>query len=212
MKLVAAMAMYNESENIVRQLDMLAPFVDGFVIVDDDSTDYSVDVASVWLDTQCGYYPHVCESIPHTGLPETVKKKALEFISDGDWVIMLDFDEKISAQELQKIREWIDTNPTQSHMYFSLKEFIDGRPAREFVKCRLYKKEAVNFSPRIHEDESFSGEAINIGLTVIHSKTTSKQVGREKEYIETYKKLLSEGKITEDRYRTMVGYHYFIHE
>jgi glycosyltransferase involved in cell wall biosynthesis len=205
------LACYNEELNITGYLDMVNPYVDHIIICDDQSTDSTLEKMDTWQLVN-GWRATLLTIGEHTGLPETVKKFALGYVDDGAWVLALDADEVISAQELQKIRDWVDTNPTQTHMYFSLKEFIDGVPAREFAKCRLYRKEAVIFSPRIHEDETFLGEGINIGLTVIHSKSSQKQISRERAYIETYKKLLSEGKITEDRYQTMLSYHYFIKE
>jgi len=209
MSLTFMTATYNEEKNIIGLLNLVAPFVDGIVVCDDGSTDDTLDLVTAWIDGHENI-PSRLIAIHHTGLPETVKHRALDSIPGDSWVLMLDGDESLSIKDLQKVRAWVNTNPPQTHVWSNLDEYLDGVPAKSFLKCRVFKKSAVIFSPRIHEDESFSGQGINLGLTVIHSKTASKQIMREKEYLATYKRLLDSGQINTDRYNNLIDNHYFI--
>jgi hypothetical protein len=89
---------------------------------------------------------------------------------------------------------------------------MDGTLTRTFLKCRLFRKHAAHFSDRIHVEDAFDGAGANFGWTVKHSKTSDKQKMRERQYVETYKKLLEEGKITAETMQACLNLHYYIKE
>lgn len=204
-------AVYNEIDEIGTLLGHVHPFVDAIRIVDDGSTDETPE----YLDLFWQHGPEMdfkYKVIEHTGLPETVKKEAVKMASDGSWVLMLDADERFAEGALEKIREWVDSNPSKdiTHVYFTKNEFLDGIQVRSFQKVHLFRKEVVTFSDLIHVDDEFIGNPVNIGLTVIHRKSIEKQKIRESEYLQTYKKLVEAGKITQEKADWCRGLHYFI--
>jgi hypothetical protein len=127
---------------------------------------------------------------------------------------MLDADERIDEATLHKIVGYTESGDLgTSHVWFTLDEYIDGvGPLRTFLKCRLFRASAAMFSDSVHEDDDFIGQGANFDWKIIHRKTSSKQILRENEYIETYKRLLSEGKVTQEWIDRCIGFHYFVKE
>lgn len=207
-------ALYNEAAQVGSLIQHVQPYVDRYVFVDDGSVDGTGFILGLSLPkfVDCDY-----ELIQHTGLPETVKAKALEHVNPDSWVLMLDADERFGPNVLDAVKTFVGsdtyheyTTKDITHVWFTLQEYIDGQATRQFQKCRLFRASAANFSTRVHEDDTFTGNGAFFGWNVIHSKTKEKQIIRENEYIETYDRLLKEGKITEDRVKEMKSFHYFI--
>lgn len=203
-------ALYNEAGQIWDLMHHVAPFVSCMNFVDDGSTDGTLDVLHA-LDN-IGPWIIRFKTIEHTGLPETVKAKALKMCDPHSWVISLDADERFAPGVLPEIVSFIESDVSHdyTHVWFNLEEFIDGVHTRSFTKCRLFRADSVSFSDTVHRDDSFAGTGVSYGWTVLHSKTSIKQIQREKEYLETYNRLLQEGKIDQDRLEEMKGYHYYI--
>jgi hypothetical protein len=148
----------------------------------------------------------------HTGLPETVKKAALQVVEDDSWVLMLDADERFAPHVLEQVQTWLHEDETEqySHVYFQQLEIIDFQHVRTFQKSKLFRKEAITFSSGIHEDDQFTGEGIyKPEWIVYHRKSSEKQKLRESEYLVTYDKLLEQGKIDEGRRDWLRGLHYY---
>lgn len=207
-------ALYNEAGQVLSLIDHVKPYVDRYVIVDDGSTDGTGFVVGIALPKFVdGHYRY----IEHTGLPETVKAIALKDVNPDSWVVMLDADERFGPNVFPEIKNFIEADQYHgvevkdiTHVWFTLKESIDGQPTRTFQKCRLFRASAANFSTSVHEDDTFTGQGAFFGWTVLHDKTKEKQIQREREYIQTYQKLLGEGKITADRVKNLIGMHYFV--
>lgn len=207
-------ALYNEAPQVGSLIDHVRPYVDRYVFVDDGSTDPTGFALGLSLPRfTAAYY----EYIPHTGLPETVKARALTHVNPDSWVVMLDADERFGPNVLPEIKTFIESDMYHdkitkdiTHVWFTLQEFIDDQHTRTFQKCRLFRASAAHFSTSVHEDDTFTGNGAFFGWTVLHSKSREKQIRRETEYIATYSKLLSEGKMTADRVRELKGMHYFI--
>lgn len=208
-------ALYNEQNEIDDLLFHVLPYVDGYYIVDDGSTDETVNHLNAWQSHLGDYRRFVYKTVDHIGLPETVKNLALKEVPDGSWVLMLDADERFAEGVLQLIVDKIPSLDEEgiTHVYFLQLEIIDDVHVRTFQKCKLFKKEAITFPPTIHEDDQFTGDGKFIQEWVVfHRKTSKKQVQREKEYLETYDKLFEQGKIDEGRLRWLRGLHHFVRE
>jgi len=205
-------AVYNEEAEIQSLIDHVQPYVDELVIVDDGSTDNTAKI----LDNNFLYGDFWLRynTIPHTGLPETVKNEALKMVQDGSWVLMLDADERFDTGVLDKITDWLLTDePLKTdYVFFNQIEILDGYAVRNFQKSKLFKKEAIRFPlENIHADDQFVGSGIyQIDWVVYHRKTSDKQKLREKEYLATYRRLREEGKIDEGREAWLRGLHYFV--
>lgn len=203
-------ALYNEEEQVIDLINHVYTFVNKIHLCDDGSTDGTIDRALSLPDRQGKIH---ITSIPHTGLPETVKSKALESVDDSSWVIMLDADERFATGVLPQIETFVHSPSSLvvDWVNFRLDEYMDGLLARVFQKSRLFRKSAVRFSNGVHEDDQFVGQGTTkYDWVVEHRKTREKQIRREMEYLATYKKLLDEGKIDEGRYNWLVGLHYFV--
>ena len=207
-------ALYNESDELGSLIQHIKPYVDKIHFVNDGSTDDTLHWLRQWayiLDdgSTC---PLDYKTIEHTGLPETVKAKALSMCQPDSWVIMLDADERFAVGTLEQIVKFINSEESKdvTHVWFTLFEYIDGIQTKVFQKCRLFRAYAAHFSERVHEDDLFDGSGANFDWIVIHRKSSSKQVARELEYLETYRKLLDTGAINQDRVNDLVSNHYFV--
>jgi len=217
MSLVFLVATYNESAEIENLLTTVANYVQDIVVSDDGSTDDTKDIVYAWSKANNDRIVDVLHN-DHTGLPETIKRIGVDYIrytmGSDTWVLMLDADERIDEATMHKIVEFVESNDLgTSHVWFTLDEYIDGvGPLRTFLKCRLFRASAAMFSDSVHKDDDFIGQGANFDWRIIHRKTSSKQILRENEYIETYKRLLDEGKVTQEWVNRCIGFHYFVKE
>jgi glycosyltransferase involved in cell wall biosynthesis len=206
-------ATYNEQYEIIDLLEHVKRWVNLISICDDGSTDLTSSLITLWKNENPNIITRF-KSIPHTGLPETVKNEALKEVPIGrSWVVMLDADERFAPGVWDKIYTWLNSRESDGidYVYFQQLEIIDGNHVRTFQKSKLFRKDAIIFSSGIHEDDSFIGEGIyNPEFLVYHRKSSDKQVQREREYLETYKRLLDEGKIDQGRYEWLRGLHHYI--
>lgn len=203
-------AVYNESAEIDDLLSHIYPYVDRINIVDDGSTDGTWN-RLVQYSAENPKFTGL--QIPHTGLCEVARIEALKLCQDGSWVIMLDADERFAPGVLDQIIEFVKAPPEGvTHVYFKQREFIDGTPVAEWPKVKLFLKNSAYLPEIIHKDPSFSGNAHDFGGMVIHRKSSSKQVMRELEYLETYDKLLDAGKVTQSDVNWFKGMHHFVRE
>lgn len=212
-------AVYNEEKAISELIDHVYPWVTKINIVDDGSTDNTAQILT-WhhfdFDAHSTRYLEF-KSIEHTGLPETVKREALKMCDPDSWVIMLDADERFAPGVLEQINDFCNSPAADDidHIWFTLDEYIDDQYAgRTFVKCRLFKAWAAHFASAfeggIHVADWFDGKGENFGWRVEHRKTKEKQIMREKEYIETYKRLVDEGLMRESKMWELRSMHYFV--
>ncbi len=88
-KLSAAIATYNEGENIGDCLESIKNIVDEIVIVDGSSTDNTVEAAKKY-----GASVTICDNPP---IFHINKQKAFD-IASGDWILYLDADERVSEK------------------------------------------------------------------------------------------------------------------
>ena len=201
-------AVYNEEAELHNLINHVTPWVDRINIVDDGSTDETAAILDLnFLHSGLDFH---YKTIEHTGLCEVARIKALEMCKDDSWIIMLDADERFADRALEQIVDFCKSPTLATHIYFSQKEYIDGRQVADFAKVKVFKKSAAHLPEIIHHDPQFDGKAVNLGLTVLHRKTSSKQINREQEYKETYQKLLNEGKVTEDDVKWFLNMHHYV--
>lgn len=206
-------ATYNEESEIIDLLHHVTdhPFNEGVCVVDDGSSDLTAALLRGFSQTVC---PIRFKVIEHTGLPETVKNHAKEMVPDGAWILMLDADERLSDDAQAGIEDFFASGEADAYdyVYFSQYEIIDGVQVRSFQKCKLFRKESVTFPlNNIHADDQFEGRGtFKEDWIVFHRKSTYKQIKREGEYLDTYKKLLEDGYIDEGRYQWLRALHHYV--
>jgi glycosyltransferase involved in cell wall biosynthesis len=207
-------AVYNEEAEIEDLVQHVASIVNGYCIVDDESSDNTVEYLDLcWLHAD--KYDFQYKTISHTGLPETVKNEALQMVPDGAWVLMLDADERLTEETINGIREFfVEDYRNWDYVYFNQKEIIDGELVRGFQKSKLFRKEAIEFSTSdIHKDDKFVGRGTyKDNWIVLHRKSIAKQITREIEYLKTYKRLLDEAHIDEGRFEWLKSLHHFVRD
>jgi glycosyltransferase involved in cell wall biosynthesis len=199
-------AVYNEEAEIENLLRSVRPYVDIIIVSDDGSEDQTVAKAS---DTG---YVDIMVTGPHLASCEETRIRGFAFV-EADWVLILDADERISADGMKKLRIFTDRNdPQYTHVYFSQDEFIDNVLTRTFPKIKLARPQYLNLPVGIHDDISCTGESTNIGVRVLHRKTSAKQRQRETEYVQAYERKIIEGKMTRQRAEEVKGWHYYVRE
>ena len=205
-------AVYNEKDEIYDLINSVWPIVDGYRIVDDSSTDGTSEILKMLAHDSL--YDYKFKTIPHTGLPETVKNEAKEMVPDGAWILMLDADERLTPETILSIQDFFDTaeDDDWDYIYFNQMEIIDNKHVRTFQKCKLFRKENVQFPlNNIHADDQFTGRGTYRDDWVVHHrKSSTKQIKREIEYLDTYKKLLDEGKIDQGRFDWLRNLHHYV--
>lgn len=102
-KLSVVLAVRNEEENIAKCLDSIKDIADEIVVVDENSTDKTVDIAKkygakVFLETHHDNF-HI------------TKQKALEKAT-GEWILQLDADEVVTPELSKEILEVVNGTHT----------------------------------------------------------------------------------------------------
>ncbi|KKQ91843.1 MAG: Glycosyl transferase, family 2 [Candidatus Woesebacteria bacterium GW2011_GWB1_39_10] len=110
-KLSVVLAARNEEENLGRSLESVKEIADEIVVVDEHSTDKTVEIAKeygakVFLES-------------HHDIFHITKQKALEKAT-GDWVLQLDADEEVTPALAQEIKKVIDMSNEDIKKRFDL--------------------------------------------------------------------------------------------
>src|SRR3989344_1968667 len=107
-KISAAIATYNEENNISGCLDSVKDLVDEIVIVVGGSTDNTVEVVK-----QYGAKVHITDNPP---IFHINKQKSFD-LSKGEWILYLDADERITEELSSEIKKIIDMSNKQVEEY-----------------------------------------------------------------------------------------------
>jgi glycosyltransferase involved in cell wall biosynthesis len=135
----------NEADNIEAAVRCLRPWCDEVIVVDQESSDGTPDIARALGVTVI--------STPATGFVEPARKVAFEH-STGDWIYILDADELVPAtlaRELRRIAESGETDVVMvpvRHVVLG-QWFQHGRwwPGH---KAKLFRRESLRLTNRIH--------------------------------------------------------------
>lgn len=107
-KISAAIATYNEEDNISNCLSSIKDIVDEIVIVDGTSSDKTVEIAE-------SFGARVYQ-IPNDPMFHTMKQKAFD-LSIGEWILYMDADERVSPKLANEIVKIIDMNNEEIKIY-----------------------------------------------------------------------------------------------
>ena len=153
----------NEEENIKDLLDLLTPYLDEIVVVDDYSEDRTREIA---------------ENNPKT----RVFKKKLERFDEqrnygaqkasNEWVLQLDADERPSKELLERIRDLINTDKYDAYSFHVIgfdaltgEEVKVGYPR---IHTKLFKKSKAWYQGYVHEHVRVKGKLKFVPLVVKH--------------------------------------------
>lgn len=104
MKLSVVLAVRNEEANLASCLDSIKTIADEIVVVDEHSTDKTVEIAKK-------YGARIYEELHHD-IFHITKQKALS-LAKGEWVLQLDADEIVTPQLREEIKQIIDSDDSQ---------------------------------------------------------------------------------------------------
>lgn len=128
-KISAAIATHNEESNIGGCLKSIKDFVDEIIIVDGNSEDQTVEIASS--------FGAKVTKVPNNPMFHNMKQKAFD-LSSGAWILYLDADERVSprlAQEIQKVvglsdedlREYEEKVLKENHLFVRHQKLLEQR-------------------------------------------------------------------------------------
>lgn len=161
----AAIATYNEEENIVDCLTSLKDFVDEIVVVDGTSTDRTVELAQKFG----------ARVIITTNKPMFHINKNLAIDTcHGDWIFLIDADERISLQLAKEIKAKVAQNPRENGFWVNRRNWFlggfltKGGAYPDSVK-RLFRR-GLGRLPEIsvHEQVKIKGNVGHLKNDILH--------------------------------------------
>lgn len=156
MKLSLVMNVYNEADMLGDAIRS-AEGVDEIVVADMESTDDTVAIAE-------SFGARII-TLPHSGYCETGRQAVID-AATGDWCIMLDGDERLSAGAIAHIRELMKNASADVSAYllpfhtFIGTQQVKGsgwEPERYELHDRLFRRQQITWPPVIHTSPQFTG-------------------------------------------------------
>ena len=168
-KLSAVIPTKNEESRIKRCLDSLKGLADEIIIIDDESTDKTVDIAK-------GEYG--AKVIINKGSGNFDKQRNLGInAASGDWILQLDSDVIIPAETAQRIKEVLANNEEYNAFTLIKNDCVFERPLNYVGRLpviMLFKKGKGRFiGEKAHETLKIDGEVGNIDARVLHYNQSS---------------------------------------
>ncbi|MFN3429118.1 MAG: glycosyltransferase family 2 protein [Candidatus Sericytochromatia bacterium] len=162
--LSAVVITHNEASRVAGCLESLA-FADEIVVVDDASTDATASVAR-------RYTPRVIVHA-HEGENFDLNKNVGMDAATGEWVLLVDADERVTEALASEIRRVIAANPPEAAFWLPRREFYFGRHARHAASSaqvlRLFRRGKARFSgERLHAHPEVSGAIGTLAAPLDH--------------------------------------------
>ncbi len=153
MKISAVLVAKDEEKNIQRCLKSLKDFADEIIVVDDGSTDGTVELAKKYTDK---IFQHESK-----GYVEPARNFAISKAS-GDWILIIDADEEL-PQSLAKKLSQIANSGEFDFVKMPRKNIIFGKWIENTgwwpdYQIRFFKNGKVKWQDKIHSVPSASGK------------------------------------------------------
>lgn len=116
-KISAAIATYNEENNIVDCIESLKSLTDEIVVVDGSSTDRTTEIAA---KLGAKIYKTTNKAMFHIN-----KNMAMEKCS-GDWILLIDADERVTPKLAEEIENLIKSNPKENGFWVNRSNWFLG--------------------------------------------------------------------------------------
>lgn len=164
-KLSVVLAVRNEEANLANCLDSIKEIADEIVVVDEYSTDKTIEIAKK--------YKAIVHEEPHHDIFHITKQKALDY-SKGEWILQLDADEIITKELASEIKQIINTDGLQTD---SVSEEKFNNPKNKnkadlFLRHqKLIEERDGSFSNKDGEIKAFFIPRVNLflGKPLIHA-------------------------------------------
>jgi glycosyltransferase involved in cell wall biosynthesis len=157
-KISVVITVLNEQKRIQDCLESIK-WADEIVIVDDGSTDRTIEIAKKYTDT---IIPHKSEGYVEPSRNFAISK------ATGDWILVLDADEQVPASLATKLQE-IATNGTKAEcVRIPRKNIIFNKWMQHTgwwpdYNIRFFKKGSVTWPNKIHSKAEVHGLVIDLG-------------------------------------------------
>jgi glycosyltransferase involved in cell wall biosynthesis len=158
MKLSVVLATRNEEKNIGGCLESIKNIADEIVILDEDSSDRTREIAR-------SFGARVYK-VRHEEIFHVTKQKALDMAS-GDWILQLDADERVTNDLAEEIRRVISSSNEEL-----LERKFDKRKYRLFMRHqRLIEKRDGKIGDDSNEVAAFFIPRVNyfVGKALVHA-------------------------------------------
>jgi glycosyltransferase involved in cell wall biosynthesis len=159
---------HNEAGRIADAIDATSPFVDEIVVVDQQSTDGTAEIASqladqFWSDT-------------HHGIPEPSIDLA-DRLCEGEWILRLDADEILDPQFGAFLRTLVAIAPEHVDGYRLRRvTTIDGREIEDAYHLRLWRRGKATHPGTVHTNSSVPNADDYVSSpAILHHKTRAEQ-------------------------------------
>lgn len=161
----AALATYNEEENIVDCIESLKKITDEIIVVDGSSTDKTRQLAS---KLGAKVIKTTNKRMFHIN-----KNMAIDACS-GEWIFLIDADERISDELAYEIKEKVRANPSQNGFWVNrrnwfLGKFLEKGGAYPDSVIRLFRKGKGRLPEiSVHEQVKIEGEVGKLKNDILH--------------------------------------------
>lgn len=178
------MVVYNEGHRIYDTLTAAAPYVDEIVVVDQQSTDNTVDVIHQWWDDNDRNIPTKIVPDKHWGYCEPSRIKAHE-ASTGSWILVLDADEQVSDEFVKEMRHIDEKGYVGARLKRGLWVGGEHRFTGDY-QYRFFRRDSVKYLDEIHTEPQPTVYKTQIYHPayrgIIHTKSWTEQLRDERAY------------------------------
>src|SRR3989344_4358786 len=164
-KISAALATYNEEDNITDCIESLEKVADEIVVVDGSSQDRTAEIAK-------SHGAKVIKTSNKT-MFHINKNMAIDNCSN-QWIFLIDADERVSVDLAKEIKQVVESNPKQNGFFINRKNWFLG----DYLKkggaypdsvIRLFKKGRGRLPEKsVHEQIKIDGEVGHLENDILH--------------------------------------------
>ncbi len=161
----AALATYNEENNIVDCINSLKQIVSEIMVVDGTSTDRTAELAQIAgarvINTN------------NKAMFNINKNMAINNCR-GNWILLIDADERISSQLAGKIRQKVKENPKENGFWINRKNWFLGGYLKKGGAypdsvIRLFRRGKGRLAEKsVHEQVEINGEVGHLKSDILH--------------------------------------------
>jgi glycosyltransferase involved in cell wall biosynthesis len=153
----------NEERNLREMLTSIENFSDSVIVIDDGSTDLTIDIAN-------SFGARVIPAISHNGQIDLLDRQGFLEVNSG-WILRMDADERLTPELEKELRRLHDLN-VHDGVLFARSNVIFGKPLRHggwFESNRLgfFKSSSWsrNWDCKMHSQVPVSGKLYEIPKT-----------------------------------------------
>ncbi|MGV3523715.1 MAG: glycosyltransferase [Candidatus Sericytochromatia bacterium] len=180
-RLSVCLIVRDEMRCLERCLSSIQHVAHEVIVVDTGSSDGSAELAAAW---GAQVFSH-----PWTGDFSTARNQALAAAS-GDWVLMIDADEILSAESIQVLQTWLWDPPPglPRGLVRILDQDEHGEIQQVFSQVRLFPRNPLfQYQGRIHEELDYTGPGSSplvpvTGLHILHDGYTPAQLSAKSKH------------------------------